>query len=444
MTTPICDFLTAYREKNATRLHMPGHKGQGPLGVEAYDLTEVAGADVLYRAQGIIRESEENAARLFGTAKTLYSTEGSSLCIRAMLKLVHAYATARGTRPHLVAARGAHSTLVSALGLLDIAVTWLSPACRTPLSCPITEELLASCLDAMEEPPTAVYVTSPDYTGNLLPIDALARICHARGVLLLVDNAHGAYLRFLARDRHPISLGADMTCDSAHKTLPCLTGTAYLHLSRAAPPEFLDLAEDAMALFASTSPSYLLLASLDGVNPRLEEELPRALRAFERSMAEARRRLSDRGIPLLGEEPLKLTVDAAALGYTGTELAARLEEAGFVPEMADPTLVVLIFSPWQQAALTQVVDLLLDLPRRAAPAPMPPAACAPPPVMSVREALLSPKERLPLDECVGRVLAQPTLTCPPAVPPIVSGERVTEALLPLLSFYGYTHLWVVK
>ena len=137
-------------------------------------------------------------------------------------------------------------------------------------------------------------------------------------------------------------------------------------------------------------------------------------------------------------------MNAAALGYTGTELAARLEEAGFVPEMADPTLVVLMFSPWQQAALTQVVDLLLELPRRAAPAPMPPTACAPVPVMSIREALLSPKERLPLDECVGRVLAGTTLTCPPAVPPIVSGERVTEALLPLLSFYGYTHLWVVK
>ena len=87
MNTPICDFVKAYQESGAIRAHMPGHKGVPYLGCEALDITEIDGADVLYRSGGIIRQSEENAARLFGTARTVYSTEGSSLCIRAMLYL---------------------------------------------------------------------------------------------------------------------------------------------------------------------------------------------------------------------------------------------------------------------------------------------------------------------------------------------------------------------
>ena len=87
MKTPICDFVRSYAASGALRLHMPGHKGQPFLGPEALDITEIPGADVLYRARGVIRESEENAARLFGSARTLYSTEGSSHCIRAMLLL---------------------------------------------------------------------------------------------------------------------------------------------------------------------------------------------------------------------------------------------------------------------------------------------------------------------------------------------------------------------
>ena len=87
MNTPVCDFVRAYAEGDPVRMHMPGHKGRALIGPEALDLTEIEGADVLYRARGVIRESEENAARLFGAARTVYSAEGSSLCIRGMLYL---------------------------------------------------------------------------------------------------------------------------------------------------------------------------------------------------------------------------------------------------------------------------------------------------------------------------------------------------------------------
>ena len=94
----------------------------------------------------------------------------------------------------------------------------------------------------------------------------LADICHEHGVLLLVDNAHGAYLKFLTPSRHPLDLGADLCCDSAHKTLPTLTGCAYLHVSKSAPRELADYGKEALRLFGSTSPSYLMLASLDNDN----------------------------------------------------------------------------------------------------------------------------------------------------------------------------------
>ena len=112
MNTPICDFINAYIDKNDCRFHMPGHKGKTYLGFEKYDITEFTGADCLYSAEGIIKESEENAARLFGSYKTLYSCEGSSLCIRAMLYLAK---TRRGNQSNYVlAGRNAHSSFISA------------------------------------------------------------------------------------------------------------------------------------------------------------------------------------------------------------------------------------------------------------------------------------------------------------------------------------------
>ena len=105
MTTPIVDFVRQYAQSGTARLHMPGHKGQSLLGCEPWDITEIRGADELYEAEGIIAQSEANATRLFGTAHTYYSTEGSSQCIRAMLCLALQGAPRTGKRPVLLAAR---------------------------------------------------------------------------------------------------------------------------------------------------------------------------------------------------------------------------------------------------------------------------------------------------------------------------------------------------
>ncbi len=146
MNTPVADFVRAYAGSGVSRLHMPGHKGQPFLGCEALDITEVQGADALFEAAGILRESEEHAASLFGAARTLYSTEGSSLCIRAMLCLALTCRPA-GTDRLILAARNVHRSFVYAAALLDLPVRWLWPQAGGSLcSCPVTGEELDQAL----------------------------------------------------------------------------------------------------------------------------------------------------------------------------------------------------------------------------------------------------------------------------------------------------------
>lgn len=451
MTTPISDFLREYTEKHPLRLHMPGHKGVSLTGCEAWDITEVPGADSLYEATGIIRESEKNASLLFG-CPTYYSTEGSSHGIRAMLYLVNLLAGEKGLpRPLILAGRNAHKTFLSAVGLLDLEVEWLFPEGEVGyLACPLSPEGLNTRLELMKAEgrlPVAVYLTSPDYTGRLLQLRPLSEVCHRFGVLLIVDNAHGAYLRFLPTSLHPMDQGVDLCCDSAHKTLPVLTGGAYLHIASDLPPALKSRIKDGLALFGSTSPSYLILNSLDKVNALLSDQAyPDALARTVTLVEQCRDRLKSRGLcPNIVTEPMKLTLYPRDYGYRGTELAELLHAHGVECEFADPDCLVMMPTPHTpQEDLERVVELLCRLPRRT-PLPSPPPALTPPQrVLSVREALLSPAEILPVAQCEGRILAMATVGCPPAVPILVSGERIDRQGMQCLAYYGVKTCAVVK
>ena len=443
MTTPIDSFVRAYAESPVIRAHMPGHKGQGD-GPERWDITEIPGADSLYEADGIILESEENASRLFGSGITAYSAEGSSLSIRAMLKLALEKAPASPGRPWLLAGRNAHRTLLSAAALLDFDIRWLVPADGALLSADIPAAALERALSDAADPPFAVYLTSPDYLGGMADLRTAADIAHRHGLPLLVDNAHGAYLKFLSL--HPLDQGADLCADSAHKTLPVLTGGGYLHIARARTDISRADVKAAMSLFGSTSPSYLILASLDRCNCWLAEEGPARIRDFAKRMDALKARLRDLGAPLTGDEPMKLTLSATekADGFT---IQALLRERQIECEMADPDFVTLMLTPMQQAQMDRIEAALLDAAPHWAGAPvrMPPAV--PPPgerVMTIREAMLAPQETLPMARCTGRVLAADTTGCPPAVPLAVCGERLTPEILDLCQYYGRDTLRVIR
>lgn len=420
---------------------MPGHKGKLFLGLESLDITEIKGADSLYEADGIIAESEANASELFGSGKTLFSTEGSSQCIRAMLYL----AMMAGKNSTVVAARNVHKSFVHAAALLDLNIVWLWPDDGTDslCSCSISAKTLEDTLSSLSEPPAAVYLTSPDYLGGQLDIKAMADICHRFGTILAVDNAHGAYLHFLQQPAHPLDFGADICCDSAHKTLPVLTGGAYLHISKTADALLKLDAKAALSLFGSTSPSYLTLASLDICNGYLSGEYSAKLKTTVTKLVDIRTKLSESGWQVMESDPLKLTIKAPS-GMKGTELANILRNNGLECEYSDPDYLVLMATVENSPEdFQKLLDALGEN-------PLPYASSEKLTIvkgevsMSIREAVFAVQETILTSQAEGRICASPTVACPPAIPVVVSGEVVTDEAVKLFEYYGIEKISVVK
>lgn len=448
MKTPIYDFVSDYLKKEGSRLHMPGHKGAALLGCEARDITEILGADALYEAEGIIAQSEENATGLFGTGKTLFSTEGSSHIIRAMVFLAFQNRRPQAGRPCILAARNVHKSFLFACALVDCDVKWLYPAEEAENSicaCQPTPEAVERALNEGGPLPFAVYVTSPDYLGHMADIKAISAVCREHGVPLLVDNAHGAYLRFLPSSSHPMDQGAFLCCDSAHKTLPVLTGGAYLHLSTEAWEQFGAEAKDALVMTGTTSPSYLILQSLDLCNRYLEESFRKRLSGCVTRLEQLKTTLSEGGIPLVSNEPLKLTVDGAAMGYSGRELGDLLRAQNGEPEFTDENYLVCMFTPENRERDFQCVEkALLPLKKRSPKPYLPLHLFCLKQRMTLREAIFAQHEWVPLEQAAGRVCGEPTISCPPAVPIAVSGEALTAEALSLFAVYGQKKISVVK
>ncbi|MBQ8057910.1 MAG: aminotransferase class V-fold PLP-dependent enzyme [Ruminococcus sp.] len=443
MNTPIVEFVKKYIKSNIVRAHMPGHKGESVLGCEQFDITEIKGADSLFECESIIKESEQNAGSLFN-AHTFYSTEGSSLCIRAMLYLTLLYAKKEGKAPLVLAGRNAHKTFLSAVALLDFEVEWLYPENGTYLSVDITAEHLDDKLSKMSVSPVAIYLTSPDYLGNTLDIKGISKVCKKHGVLLLVDNAHGAYLKFLGNSQHPLDLGADLCCDSAHKTLPVLTGGAYLHISKNADILLSQKAKIALSLFASTSPSYLIMQSLDMANLYLSDGYREKLNAFIKKVDVLKSDLLENGYTLTGDEPLKVTINAKHYGYTGIELAELLREKNVECEFADPDFLVLMLTPsLKDSELIKIKDALMDIKKHEEIKTTKLPFCIPKRVMSVRDAVMSLSKTVKVKDSIGKVLSTATVSCPPAVPVLVSGELIDENALSLFEYYNITECEIV-
>lgn len=443
MKTPICDFVKNYAKSNALKLHMPGHKGKSFLGFENLDITEIDGADSLYEASGIIAESEKNASEVFG-CDTYYSTEGSSQCIKAMVYLLLLDAKSKGKTPYVLAGRNAHKAFHSAIALLDIDVDWIYPEGESYLSCDISAEKLDNIIKTSDKKPTAIYLTSPDYLGNTVDIASISRVCKKNDILLAIDNAHGAYLKFLTPSKFPLDLGADICCDSAHKTLPVLTGGAYLHLSTELSNKFASAVKNSLVLFGSTSPSYLILQSLDATNVYLEN-YSKTLLDFVEKVSVIKNELQNNGYELCGNEALKITVNTKNYGYVGYDFKNILLQNGVVCEFADCDFVVFMLTPEiSENDLKKFLKTMLSIPKREAVDVKSPKILKLQKGMSIREAILSDSECLPVEKCLGRVVANSTVGCPPAVPIAVAGEVVDENTIECFKYYGIEKINRVK
>lgn len=441
MKTPIVSFLKSYQEKSPVRMHMPGHKGAGILGFEGMDLTEISGADELFAAEGIIKESEQNASTLFG-CPTYYSTQGSTLCIQTMCTILCQDAKSKGKKPKILAGRNAHRSFIHAAALLDFDIEWLYGD-SDYLSCKISPETLEN--EIIENNPTAVYLTNPDYLGNLLDMSALAFVCKKHNVLLAIDNAHGAYLRFLEDSLHPIDLGADLCCDSAHKTLPVLTGGAYLHLSDSLNQVWKNDVKHFMEYFSSTSPSYLIMASLDAANDVLDHTFRNSLSECIKSVDLLKNTLVQHGYTILSGEPMKITIATKEFGYTGNEIADFLMNCDIYPEFYDTDYIVLMPSPYNtKDDFERLEKCLCGIERKAILVNKPPKIEQSKKAMNIRQALFAPSMTVDVSKSLGKICSSVTVSCPPAILPVIPGEVISKSAIEVMKYYGIETVRVVK
>lgn len=427
MSAPLYEALLRHRQLGRAPFHTPGHKGNPealPDDLFRLDFTELPDTDSLFEADGPILEAERLAAALFGAKRTCISAGGCTLCIQAMLRLA---APNGGT---VVCSRTVHRSAVNAMALLGIEPVWALP-----------DELERVILNHPEA--KAVYVTSPNYYGQLLDIPALSAVCRTIGAPLLVDNAHGTQLMFTAPVLHPLALGASMTACSAHKTLNVLTGGAWLNI---AEERYADAAKDAMALFGSTSPNYMVMASLDLARERLEKRRG-DYRKLQERVSQIREQAAQKGmLPLDGlTDPTRVTLNTASVGMRGTSAAELFRGAGVEPEYADGAYVVLIATPFNtESDFTRLSDAIDLLPVRD---PLPEISAVPalPPVRaSLREAVLARSCEVPLEQAEGRIAAQAACPCPPGVPVVMPGEEITREAIEFLRGYGFFSIKVLE
>jgi arginine decarboxylase len=443
---PIYDMIQRYLSKNRASFHTPGHKGRaGPiLGIDArlHDLTELPETASLFDGDDVIERAEEMAAGAFGASMTLFSAGGCTLCIQTMLTL-----GAGGGR--VVFARNAHRSAVHAAALLGIEPVWAWPSGENG------QIELKDIEGVLNQPGIrAVYITSPDYCGNLADIKGVSALCQKVGIPLLVDNAHGSHLG--AFGLHPLSLGADMTSDSSHKTLPVLTGGAMLHIGR--PADMIDKkeAKAAMAMFGSTSPSFPVLASLDLARDWWQRVGIQAYRMTAEAVEELTEAAGGAGIRAASgtdRDPARLTLDTSVLGIDGTAAAEHFRTSGCEPEYDDARYVVFIITPFNTPEeLHRLRDAIDQLPvklrrgyfLRKKEQPFtykefdkPVAAMTP------RQALLSRCETVDTYKAVGRISAGSACPCPPGIAAVVPGEVITAQAAENLKMCGFDKLVVV-
>ncbi|MBP5553556.1 MAG: amino acid decarboxylase [Lachnospiraceae bacterium] len=379
MKTPIVDFLEQYKNSGTGRLHMPGHKGN-PSGfknipgwlsdIYAYDITEIKGADDLYDPKGIIKESEAIASGIYGT-DTFYVTEGSTQAIKAMIWLAKKHwentlvpvsdgELSAEPQPYMFVIGKFHKALLYAATLLNVSLVKIEEENLC------ADEVLNWIYDNTVEEinPIGVYVTYPDYFGNVTDLAALKRELWTVNIPILVDGAHSAYFKFLNGDKypeylHPADCLADMSCASAHKTLPALTGAAYLHINESFS-DVIPYAKYALDMFGSSSPSYLIMASLDAFNAEAEA-FKEVLGHFCEKVDHLKKEISDLGFNVSGSDPLRIVVKSDAK-YNGNDIASSLRACKCEPECCDEGYVVMMLTPYNtDEELARIKEAFVNL-----------------------------------------------------------------------------------
>lgn len=435
---PLTKFIDAYQD-NYTRFHMPGHKGRcaflEPLGGKR-DITEITHADDLYHSHGCIEAVEQGFSAYYKT-ESIISAGGSTLCIQTMLALL--------ADREILAVRNAHSAFMNGCALCGIQPKWLPPIInpKTGLITPPTALQIENGLNKHPDV-SVVYITSPDYYGQTANLREIAQLCRDRSVLLTVDNAHGAHLHTLSPSQHPIAQGAHLCCDSLHKTLPALTGAALLHAKKGTFSR--EQMKRKMALFGSTSPSYLIMESAGLTLDYLIQYAKADWQKLQKRRDKLIKTLEESGYKLLKTELSKLTIDANAIGRTGKELFSCLRTGHMEAEYADSRYVVLMLSPFNsEEELKKLQEFLLCLPKRETIKQRPITQISSPNiVLPLRDAVFHSSVSVLVEQAVGKISADNLFTCPPGIPILLAGEKVTPNIADMLKGTGIKRINVIK
>ena len=435
MNSPLFDALSAHIAQNRERLYMPGHKGSLPYPLNScapFDVTELELTGCLYDGEGAPLEVENRFSKLYQSGSSLLSTGGSTLCIQTMLSLFCPVGSG------ILMDRNAHHSAVNACALLDLHPQWLLSDEPSGVLTPgrISAEAVESALKVHGFGISAVYITSPTYFGTLQDISAISEVCRRYNKPLLVDNAHGAHLKFF-KGLHPIEAGADCCCDSLHKTLPALTGGALLHLKDG---RLKSEARRRMKQFGSTSPSYLIMLSCDMIIPRWNQ-----LREDFLILAEKLSAIKDaarqKGVLATDESCLNDPARISLLFPEGGRDAASklLKKLKAEAEYISPRHIVLL--PSVKTDLSVIENIISELAPLDETASLPQFSL-PEQLLPPRTAALSCAETVNVQASVGRTAAAPIAPCPPGAALVMPGEKIDQRVISELIRYGVTELSV--
>ncbi len=434
---PLFEALLQYVQTVKAPLHVPGHKmgrAAPPLWREflgeralSIDLTEAPGLDDLHAPEGAIAEAQELAAQAFGAAASFFLVGGTTAGLHALVLAA--------CRPGdtIAVPRHAHRSVAGALILSGAKPAWIRTRFHPELD--LAEGIHEASLTEALQTSSALVLVHPTYFGHVDRLAMAVQQAHASEIPVLVDEAHGTHFAF-----HPdlpppaLATGADGVVQSVHKTGGSLTQSSLCHLGADHRLDRPRLAE-MLRLVQSTSPSYLLMASLDLARRELYHSGYAAWdRVLDLAVGTRKRLCALRGIRVHpSADPTKIVIDVRGRGITGVQAAQSLWSEGVAVESSGLGFVLAVLSPGDSI---ETVDYLVGatnrLPHGPGVPPPPPEPPWPETVLIPREAALGRKRLVPLGDAVGLIAAETVAPYPPGIPVVTPGERLTPEVISYL------------
>jgi arginine/lysine/ornithine decarboxylase len=446
---PLVEAMLKYKEENIYPFHTPGHKGgrgmesllRNELGESVkVDVSLMSELDDIHEPETYIKEAQDLAAQTYGSDACFWAVNGTSQAIHAMLM------TALKPGEKVLLPRNAHRSVAGGLILGGIEATFMQPDyCEAfGINFQVQPQAVEAALDK-DASIKAVLLTSPNYYGVAADVEAIAKICHDRNVVLLVDEAHGPHLGFSdLLPKSALQCGADACAQSTHKIVGAMTQCSMLHVQG----QRLDVtrAADVMSVLTTTSPNYLLMASLDAARAQLQvrgkEMAEDAVMAANKLRALCSKYA---GLKLLSEadcgglklDTTKVTVNFAEWGYTGIEAGDLFRKAGIAVELVDAQNVLFLVTYADvtsdyETALAKIDTVLKNMEANKRDRAMAPEAQDVPATtmaMPLREVFYGEKEALHLEESVGKICGEQVSFYPPGIPVLLPGEIITEEII---------------